>query len=84
MQTSMSIKGEMDEGGGAPISVVNPAIRAMRMSSKLRNGFPWVSTHDVATAEMPWAAMKSAGIGCDMSIYASGADTVTRHVMVAH
>ncbi|WP_127558936.1 hypothetical protein [Nioella ostreopsis] len=84
MQTSMSINGEMLKGGGAPISVVNPAIRAMRMSLKLRNGIPWVNTHGVAAAEMPGAAMKSAGIGCDMSIYASDAHTVTRHVMGTH
>ncbi len=84
MQTSMSINGEMAKGGGAPISVVNPAIRAIRMCSKLRNGFLCVNTHDIAIAEMPWAAMKSAGIGCDMSIYASDAHTVTRHVMGTH
>lgn len=84
MQTSMSINGEMAKGGGAPISVVNPAIRAMRMLSKLRNGTPCVNTHDVATAEMPEAARKSTGIGCNMPIYASDAHTVTRHVMVAH
>jgi hypothetical protein len=80
----MSINGEMAKGGGAPISVVNPAIRAIRMSSKLRNGFLCVNTHDVATAELPRAAVKCAAIGCDMPIYASDAHTVTRHVMGAH
>lgn len=58
--------------------------RAMRMSSKLRYGFTWVNTHGVATPEMPWAAMKSSGTGCDMSVYALDAYTVIRHVMVAH
>lgn len=58
--------------------------RAMRMSSKLRYGFTWVNTHGVATPEMPWAAMKSSGTGCDMSVYALDAYTAVRHVMVAH
>lgn len=58
--------------------------RAMRMSAKLRYGFTWVNTHGVATPEMPWAAMKSSGTGCDMSVYALDAYTVVRHVMVAH
>lgn len=58
--------------------------RAMRMASKLRYGFTWVNTHGVATPEMPWAAMKSSGTGCDMSVYALDAYTAVRHVMVAH
>ena len=58
--------------------------RAMRMSSSLRYGFTWVNTHGVATPEMPWAAMKSSGTGCDMSIYALDAYTSVRHVMIAH
>lgn len=58
--------------------------RAMRMSSKLRYGFTWVNTHGVATPEMPWAAMKSSGTGCDMSVYALDAYTAVRHVMIAH
>lgn len=58
--------------------------RAMRMTSKLRYGFTWVNTHGVATPEMPWAAMKSSGTGCDMSVYALDAYTAVRHVMIAH
>ncbi len=58
--------------------------RAMRMSAKLRYGFTWVNTHGVATPEMPWAAMKSSGTGCDMSVFALDAYTAVRHVMVAH
>ncbi|MGC6529825.1 MAG: aminobutyraldehyde dehydrogenase [Candidatus Puniceispirillaceae bacterium] len=58
--------------------------RAMRMSSRLRYGFTWVNTHGVATPEMPWAAMKSSGTGCDMSVYALDAYQSVRHVMVAH
>lgn len=58
--------------------------RAMRMTSHLRYGFTWVNTHGVATPEMPWAAMKSSGTGCDMSIYALDAYTAVRHVMFAH
>lgn len=58
--------------------------RAMRMSAKLRYGFTWVNTHGVATPEMPWAAMKGSGTGCDMSVYALDAYTAVRHVMVAH
>lgn len=58
--------------------------RAMRMSSKLRYGFTWVNTHGVATPEMPWAAMRSSGTGCDMSVYALDAYTAIRHVMIAH
>lgn len=57
---------------------------AMRMTSKLRYGFTWVNTHGVATPEMPWAAMKGSGTGCDMSVYALDAYTSIRHVMVAH
>ncbi len=58
--------------------------RAMRMSAKLRYGFTWVNTHGVATPEMPWAAMKSSGTGCDMSVFALDAYTAVRHVMIAH
>ncbi|SLN65155.1 Gamma-aminobutyraldehyde dehydrogenase [Roseovarius albus] len=58
--------------------------RAMRMSSRMRYGFTWVNTHGIATPEMPWAAMKSSGTGCDMSVYALDAYTAVRHVMVAH
>lgn len=58
--------------------------RAMRMTAKMRYGFTWVNTHGVATPEMPWAAMKGSGTGCDMSVYALDAYTAVRHVMVAH
>ncbi|WP_294926498.1 gamma-aminobutyraldehyde dehydrogenase [uncultured Paracoccus sp.] len=58
--------------------------RAMAMSSRLRYGFTWVNTHGVATPEMPWAAMKGSGTGCDMSVFALDAYTAVRHVMVAH
>ncbi|MEM8980682.1 MAG: aminobutyraldehyde dehydrogenase [Pseudomonadota bacterium] len=58
--------------------------RAMSLTSKLRYGFTWVNTHGVATPEMPWAAMKGSGTGCDMSVYALDAYTSVRHVMVAH
>lgn len=58
--------------------------RAMAMTSRLRYGFTWVNTHGVATPEMPWAAMKGSGTGCDMSVYALDAYTAIRHVMVAH
>ena len=58
--------------------------RAMRMSAKMRYGFTWVNTHGVATPEMPWAAMKSSGTGCDMSVFALDAYTAVRHVMIAH
>jgi aminobutyraldehyde dehydrogenase len=58
--------------------------RAMRMTSRLRYGFTWVNTHGVATPEMPWAAMKGSGTGCDMSVYALDAYTAVRHIMFAH
>ncbi len=57
---------------------------AMKMTSKLRYGFTWVNTHGVASPEMPWAAMKGSGTGCDMSVYALDAYTSIRHVMIAH
>lgn len=56
---------------------------AMRMTSALRYGFTWVNTHGIATPEMPWAAMKGSGTGCDMSVFALDAFTAVRHVMVA-
>lgn len=58
--------------------------RAMAVSSRLRYGFTWVNTHGVGTPEMPWAAMKGSGTGCDMSVYSLDAYTAIRHVMVAH
>ncbi len=58
--------------------------RAMSMTSRLRYGFTWVNTHGVGTPEMPWAAMKGSGTGCDMSVFALDAYTSIRHVMVAH
>lgn len=57
---------------------------AMKITSRLRYGMTWVNTHGVPTAEMPWAAMKGSGTGCDMSVYALDAYTSVRHVMVAH
>ncbi|MEM9011079.1 MAG: gamma-aminobutyraldehyde dehydrogenase [Pseudomonadota bacterium] len=57
---------------------------AMRMSAQLRYGMTWVNTHGMPTAEMPWAAMKGSGTGCDMSVYGLDAYTSVRHVMVAH
>ena len=57
---------------------------AMRMTARLRYGMTWVNTHGMPTAEMPWAAMKGSGTGCDMSVYALDAYTSVRHVMVAH
>lgn len=57
---------------------------AMKMSSRLRYGMTWINTHGLPTAEMPWAAMKGSGTGCDMSVYALDAYTAIRHVMVAH
>jgi len=58
--------------------------RAMSVTSRLRYGFTWVNTHGVATPEMPWAAMKGSGHGCDMSVFALEAYTAVRHVMFAH
>ena len=58
--------------------------RAMAVCSRLRYGFTWVNTHGVGTPEMPWAAMKGSGNGCDMSVYALDAYTAVRHVMIAH
>ncbi|OLF54443.1 aminobutyraldehyde dehydrogenase [Pseudomonas chlororaphis] len=58
--------------------------RAMDATSRLRYGFTWVNTHGVATPEMPWAAMKGSGHGCDMSVFALDAYTAVRHVMFAH
>lgn len=58
--------------------------RAMDVTSRLRYGFTWVNTHGVATPEMPWAAMKGSGTGCDMSVFSLDAFTAIRHVMVAH
>jgi len=58
--------------------------RAMNMTARLRYGFTWVNTHGVATPEMPWAAMKGSGTGCDMSVYALDAYLSIRHVMIAH
>lgn len=57
---------------------------AMQVCSRLRYGFTWVNTHGVATPEMPWAAMKSSGNGCDMSVYSLDAYTAIRHIMLAH
>ncbi len=57
---------------------------AMQMTSRMRYGFTWVNTHGVGTPEMPWAAMKGSGTGCDMSVYALDAYTAIRHVMIAH
>ena len=58
--------------------------RAMRMCARLRYGFTWVNTHGIGSPEMPWAAMKGSGTGCDMSVYALDAYTSVRHVMIAH
>lgn len=58
--------------------------RAMSVCARLRYGFTWVNTHGVGTPEMPWAAMKGSGNGCDMSVYALDAYTAVRHVMISH
>lgn len=56
----------------------------MKLAVRLRFGMTRVNTHGVPTAEMPWAAMKGSGTGCDMSVYSLDAYTAARHVMVAH
>lgn len=56
----------------------------MSLTKRLRYGMVWVNTHGVPTAEMPWAAMKGSGTGCDMSVYGLDAYTNVRHVMIAH
>ena len=58
--------------------------RAVRMTARLRYGFTWVNTYGVATPDMPWAAMRSSGTGCDMSVFGLDAYTAVRHVMIAH
>jgi aminobutyraldehyde dehydrogenase len=58
--------------------------RAAAVASRLRYGFTWINTHGVGTPEMPWAAMKGSGTGCDMSVYSLDAYTAVRHVMIAH
>jgi len=57
---------------------------AMQVTSKLEYGFTCVNTYGVVTPEMPWAAMKGSGNGCDMSVYSLDTYTAIRHVMVAH
>jgi aminobutyraldehyde dehydrogenase len=56
--------------------------RAMKVASRLRFGFTWVNTHGVATPEMPWAAMRGSGTGCDMSVYALDAYTEVKGVFL--
>ena len=58
--------------------------RAAAVASRLRYGFTWVNTHGIGTPEMPWAAMKGSGTGCDMSVYSLDAYTAVRHVMISH
>lgn len=58
--------------------------RAMNVASRLRFGFTWINTHGVASPEMPWAAMRGSGTGCDMSVYALDAYTSIRHIQIAH
>jgi len=58
--------------------------RAMRLASRLRYGITWINTYGASSPEMPWAAMRGSGNGCDMSVYTLDAYTAVRHVMVAH
>ncbi len=57
---------------------------ASSVAARLRYGFTWINTHGVATPEMPWAAMRGSGTGCDMSVFSLDAYTSVRHVMIAH
>lgn len=58
--------------------------RAMQVSARLRFGMTWVNTHGIASAEMPWVAMRGSGTGYDMSVHALEHYTVKRHVCFAH
>ena len=66
------------------LGLTSDVSRAMKMCAQLRYGFTWVNTHGMASPEMPWAAMKGSGTGCDMSVYALDAYTNVRHIMIAH
>ncbi len=57
---------------------------ASSIAAQLRYGFTWINTHGVGTPEMPWAAMRASGTGCDMSVFSLDAYTSVRHVMIAH
>ena len=58
--------------------------RAMKVANHLRYGFTLISSHGVGAPEMPWAAMRDSGTGCDMSVDTLDAYTAMRHVKITH
>jgi len=94
MQTHLLIEGKFVEGEGDALEILDPAtgkvLTAVREASADQIQAATASSqiafdnYRLATPEMPWAAMKGSGTGCDMSVYALDAYTAIRHVMVAH
>lgn len=73
----------LERGGKAPVIVFDKAVPEA-VAKTTRYESTRIDTHGVGTPEMPWAAKKGLGTGCDMSVYALDAHTSVRHAMVAH
>lgn len=60
------------------------AARSLDAPRHLDFGTVWVNSHLVLAAEVPWGGFKGSGYGRDLSIYALGDFSRTKHVQINH
>lgn len=60
------------------------AARSLDVPRPLDFGTVWVNSQLALAAEVPWGGFKGSGYGQDLSIYALGDFSRTKHVQINH
>lgn len=74
---------EVPYGLAASVWTTNAA-RSLDVPRRLDFGTVWVNSHLALAAEVPWGGFKGSGYGRDLSIYALGDFSRTKHVQINH